>query len=237
MASTKTAAQAILFAKSMLKDMPLDSVESLPTAIEMADQVNKWMWMAQEWRWTLGALPQVQIEGNKEDYQITLPNDFLYAVETKIVSANAPIRPLIPVACLSSGGRLKGEPVEIQVGGVGANGFYRLNPVLASNPSTPKYLIGEYKKSAPTITQANYQTPGALVFPDEWFWVYCFGVMAFAWAWGDDQRSGSVQINNQGSYAFTGFYGQFEAGLQKMKEREKLPLRDPKTVADPQRTP
>jgi len=231
MASTKTPQQALDYAVSFLKQMPL-ATQDPTVAVEILDQVGKRMWMAAPWRWTVGSLPQKALATNTPDYTVTLPSDFLYGLEAKVADpANYPYRDLEIVPDLPTNGILKGNPSQLAITGAGANGLYRISPIPGTVASGAT-IIGEYKKIAPTVTEEDLEEP-ILVFPDEWFWVYCLGVMAYAWTWGDDQRGGSGNMASNKQYGFNGYFGMFESALEQMREREKLPLAQVRTVPVP----
>ena len=215
------------FSKRYIKNMNLETVQ-----VRILDDVNKIIWMAAPWRWTVSSLPSITLVANAQDYPISLPNDFLYSLESYITdqSGGNPrdlrIEPYLP----TSG--LLGQPSRISfLGNAGTTGTARVFPKFGSLPPNNPIIISTYKKTAPTITPTNMTTAGALVMDDEWFHVYESGVLWLSYLYGDDQRAGSAEFAN-GTFKFTGQRALFEANIQMMRDREKILGTDSRTVPD-----
>lgn len=73
MAATYAPAEAFTYAKSYVKNMPLEAVGP-----PLLDEVSKIIWMHAPWRWTLGALPATTLTSSTQDYTIVAPSDFLF---------------------------------------------------------------------------------------------------------------------------------------------------------------
>jgi hypothetical protein len=208
--------------------MPLETINPL-----LLDTVYQRMWMAADWSWTLGNIPSFTVVKDKTDYQVARPDDFLYIVQAKIVTGNNADRDLIVEPFTEDDITQSGQASRITAMTEGATQFYRLSPVPTQQvlaPHAPK-VIGLYKKQGTKITGSNYQT-AMLVFPDAWFYVYCLGVLAYAYTWADDERGGSASIGSDGRYQFSGKIAEFEMGLELMKKSEPLPTTPTKTVQD-----
>lgn len=225
MASTFTPVAAFDYAKRYIKGMPLEQVQ-----VQILDDVNKIMWMHSPWRWTIGTFPNVTLLDDTQDYLVSVPADFLYIQESYVTdqAGAAPrimhVEPYLPI-----GGK-KGNPSRLSLVNVSTDnnnatvGTLRFSPVPGVIPVPAWTSITLYKKQAPTLIAANINTPGILVFDDEWFWVYVSGILYFAYLFGDDQRAGSAQVDpSSGKVSFSGQRGVFEANLALMKMREKLP--------------
>lgn len=222
---------AFEYAKRYIKNMPLDTVQ-----LRILDAVSKMMWMAAPWRWTLAAMPQITLVASTQDYTLTLPADFLYAESAYVTDqAGGNPRDLSIEPFLPTGG-LVGQPSRIAftgVPGTANGGTARLFPTPGTQPSPTPRVISTYKKWAPTLTLANINTGGALQFDDEWAFVYESGVLWLAYLYADDARAGTSQYGNNGTFTFSGQRAVFEANLQLMREREKLPIIDPRLIPDP----
>jgi hypothetical protein len=208
--------------------MPLENINPL-----LLDTVYQRMWMAADWSWTLGNIPAFTVVQNKTDYEIARPGDFLYIVQAKIVTSNNSDRDLIVDPRTEDSVIQAGQASRISAMTEGDTQFYRLSPVPTQQvaaPQAPK-VIGLYKKQGVKITADNYET-AILVFPDAWFYVYCLGVLAYAYTWADDERGGSASIGSDGRYQFSGKMAEFEMGLELMKKSEPLPTTPSKTVQD-----
>ena len=190
--------------------------------IRVLDDVNKIMWMKAPWRWTLGTFPLIALANNQQDYNITIPSDFLYLQDSYITDASGgAARELHIEPFLPSGGK-KGVPSRCAVSGAaGISGTYRLFPQ-PGNLDPAWEVVSLYKKISPIISPSNVNTNGVLVFDDEWFWVYVSGILYYAYLYGDDQRAGSATVGANGQVQFSGQRGVFEANLQIMMQREKL---------------
>lgn len=220
MAATKRPQDAIDYCKKFIKNMPLEQVQ-----IEIMDQVNKIMWMAAPFRWTVGTLSAISLASNTQDYTLAPPADFLYLLRAYISDGTTTPRELDVEPTLPADVKIVGDPTRLSY--VGSNTF-RTSPKTGTLISPTQQIISFYKKIAPVITESNANTAGTLVFDDEWFWVYCSGVLWQAYLYGDDQRAGGASIDvTSGKYQFTGQRGTFEANMQVMKSRDSLPLWTP----------
>ena len=227
MAATKKPIDAFDFAKDYLKSMPLEKVQAA-----ILDDVNKMMWMAAPWRWTIGVCSPVTLASNQADFAlVSPPTDFLYIVRAYIWDGETAIE-LTPESSLPSDITTKGQPNKIAYI-AGTTPKFRLHPVMGSLNANKTYkLIVWYKKTSPTITKSNMNTAGTLVMDDEWYFVYRAGVTWLAYLFGDDDRSGSATALSNGQNQFSGMRGVFESGVSQMRASEPLlsmfPVNDPK---------
>ena len=222
MASTFAPITAFDYAKRYIKNMPFEQV-----MVQVLDDVNKYMWMSAPWRWTVGAFATVPLVSNQQDYSgIAIPADFIYLQDAYINDALGGVpRALHIEPYLQPGGKLGTPSRTALISGTPgmSNGLLRLSPQPGTVPSSWE-IFARYKKQAPFLTQSNINTPGVLVFDDEWFWVYVSGVLYYAYLFGDDQRAGSAQIDpTSGKVQFSGQRGVWEANIAIMKQHEKLP--------------
>ena len=72
MAQTYAPNQALNFCKSLIKNMPLDQIQS--PLLQLSSDM---LWLAAPWSWTLGLVTPFVVAGNAQDYAFTLPTDFL----------------------------------------------------------------------------------------------------------------------------------------------------------------
>lgn len=225
MAATKRPNDAFQYAKSFVKGMTLEDVN-----VEILDEVNKMIWMAAPWRWTLGSLPATQLVSNTPDYTITTPADFLFIFDGYISDGANVFRNLIFEPTLPADVVIKGDTSRIAYMG---SDLYRLYPRPGTIPATPgRQLILRYKKNSPEITNETQFTSGFLEMDDEWFWVYSAGVLHKAYQWADDSRAGSATLS-EGKVQYTGQLAIFRDGIRQMTEKEKLPLLDQQDTVTP----
>jgi hypothetical protein len=176
------------------------------------------MWMAAPWRWTIGSLISLPLATNQIDYGPTIPGDFLFLHSVSLSDGITPPRDLEVEAAIPDNISVIGQPSRVAMAG----NSLRVSPRPGNQPSVPPNIVALYKKSAPVITDANMATAGVQVFDDEWFWVFQEGVLWRAYMYGDDSRAGGATVTSDGRIQYTGQRAMFEAGLQFMKENEKL---------------
>lgn len=221
MASTFTPQQAADYAKRYVKNMPFEQV-----AIQVCDDVSKYMWMAAPWRWSIGAFPNISLLNSTQDYTASLPADFLYLENAYITDQTGGVPRILHIEPFLAPGGKQGTPSRLAIvsGSPGGSGTVRFLPAPgAGSIPTSSTVISHYKKQAPTIKASNMNTAGTLVFDDEWFHVYVSGVLYYAYLFGDDQRAGGAQIDPaSGKVSFSGQRGVWEANIALMKQREKL---------------
>lgn len=225
MAATKSPADAALFIKSYLKNMPLEVIGP-----ELLDQVYKMVWLAAPWRWTLGSLPATTLTSNTQDYTITTPADFLHIYDGFIADGANVYRNLVVEPTLPTDVKVVGNPSRIAYQG---SNTYRVFPKPGTLPSSPvQQMILRYKKIAPVITNQTQYTAGFLAMDDEWFWVFCEGLLWKGYQWADDNRAGSITLAG-GNAQYSGQAGVFRDALRLMAEHEKLPLIEPHDMVNP----
>jgi hypothetical protein len=213
----RTPNDAFDYAKDFVKKMPLEQVQ-----VPILDDINKMLWMAAPWRWTMAVCEPVTIAANIADFSlVSAPADFLYISRAYIWDGETAIE-LSPEPALPSGTDTKGVPNKIAYV-AGSTPKFRIHPVLGSLNSSKTYkLLVWYKKAAPEITSGNYDTAGSLILPDEWFPVYREGVLWKAYQYADDQRAGTVVMGANGQLQYSGQRGTFEAGIQIMRQCEPM---------------
>lgn len=218
MASTLKPSDAFDFAKIYVKNTKLDDVK-----VRILDDVNKIMWMAAPWRWTLGSLATFNLAATTQDYTVVDPGNFLFLHSAYVHDGNLVPRELIVEPSLPATVKYVGQPNRITIAGAsGGNLTVRVSPVAPSfSGNLVNTVISLYKKQAPSITAINAGSAGAQVFDDEWFWVYQEGVLWKSYLYADDDRAGNITYAD-GKVQYTGQRASFEAGLQMMRESEKL---------------
>lgn len=217
MSSTLTPSAAFDFAKTYVKNTKLDDVK-----VRILDDVNKYMWMAAPWRWTIGSLPSFNLVANTQNYTVVSPGDVLYPYSAYVSDGQLVPRSLIIEPALPTTSKLVGQPNRISMIENDANVGLRVVPVPSSfSGGNTNTVICLYKKVSPLLTSGNIGTAGVLVFDDEWFWVYQEGVLWRSYLYADDERAGNITFAD-GKIQYTGQRASFEAGLQFMRENDKL---------------
>ncbi len=229
MASSIPPIAAFDFCKNFIKKMPLEQM--IPRIL---DDVNKIMWMAAPWRWTVGTLTNIALVTNQQDYTLAPPADFLYLLHSYVTDGATATKHLEIMPAL---------PTTVVVGGVvdfisyqGSNTF-RVSPNPGTLVAPTKYIVSFYKKTSTAITASNMATVTTLPFEDEWFPVYEQGVLWLSYLYADDQRAGSCSFDSKGNTQYTGQHAIFRSMLEDMKNREPLPEFTASVTVDPkQRT-
>lgn len=223
MASTLRPIDAIEYAKRFVKDMPLEDVQW-----RILDDVSKYLWMAAPWRWTLGLVGQILMLNGQQDYTLAVPADFLYPIYAYYGDGTSPNMYLEIEPKLASTVIQQGNPTRLSYEGSNTWRLYP-NPVISGT----KVINIFYKKIAPVLTPKNIYDQNVLILDDEWFWVYEEGVLWKAYLYADDPRAGSAQMDSRGQWQYSGKRADFESAIQKMREREKLPIFGFQTAPDP----
>lgn len=218
MAATIAPNAAFDAAKIIIRSMPLQSIQ-----YRILDDANKFIWMADSWRWTMGSLNNFDLVSNQQDYPYgaSLPADYLYTkwayatdgdqMDTMHVESSLPTTSVIAAGCPTQICRLVGENT------------FRVFPK-PGTLGTTYTVVQQYKKTAPTINAGNAATGGVLVMDDEWFHVYAETVNYYALRYAYDDRAGTVQLNQRtGDVAYTGQLGVVMALIDDMRKREPLP--------------
>lgn len=216
MASTYAPIRAWDYAREFVKRMNLESVGHI-----ILDHALKHLWMSAPWRWTVGSLTPVSLASNTEDYTITRPSpdNMLYLLRAQLITTGGKdgareldIEPFLPA------NGIIGQPSTVALT---TSTNLRVFPEPGTISGTQQIIL-QYKKTAPYITKANMNTAGTQVFDDEWFPVYCQGVLYHAYLFADDARAGSATVQPNGT-SYSGQLGVYRSFLNEMAMREKLP--------------
>lgn len=207
------------FATTMVKGMPFADVR-----VRVADSVAKMIWMAAPWRWTVGSVdPNITLVNGQSDYAFTKPSDFLY-LEKSYLWDSVKYTPLKIESHIPTTSGIAGVPSRIAF--IATLDKLRVDPAPQLGSGT-NVLVNLYKKTYTPITTSNISTAGVLAMPDEWTWVFETGILAAAWEFSDDDRAGTCTTTSDGKFQYTGQWARFWAGIQEMRNCEKLLLQWP----------
>lgn len=210
------------YAKNFIGNMDLERM--LP---RLLDDVSKMFWVYAPWRWSLALLPPITLLSNTQDYAITLPADFLYLYDILQLDGKS-TRHIKPSAIFPQTGALRaGQAGSAAVMTVSSQTVLRIDPTPGTIPpgAASQKLISIYKQLAPVIDKETMYTAGALLIPDEFFWVYVEGVLWKAMQWAQDPRAGETQFQG-GQIKYSGQRAAFEAALTTCAQQEKLYIVD-----------
>lgn len=220
MAASEYPIDSILWAQQYIKNMPLYRVQQ-----EVVNDAAKFFWRAAPWSWTLGNLPTTTLVNTQQDYLVTLPADFDYAISANLIKADTLPKELEIVSFISLEGTKFGQPNQLAISGELTAGNYRVSPVPNGYTGTLPTITGVYKKAFTKLTETTIYTPGALIFPDMYIDVFRSVVLYYAYLYADDQRAGNAQFSN-GQMTYTGQRAQMETMIEDLRKRLPLPLQD-----------
>lgn len=223
MAATRRPVEALNYALDFTKNAPIQRQQA-----RILDDVNKHIWMAAPWRWTLGNVGTITLVDAQQDYTLSAPIDMLYPVYSYFADGSTTPQYLVIEAKLPTSAVQVGQPDRLSYEGSNTWRFYPKPKVTGT-----KTCVIQYKKTSPNITVENSYTSGALVMDDEWFWVYELGVLWKAYMFADDERAGNARLGSDGKWEYSGLRAEFENGINYMRERERLPIFGFQTVPDP----
>lgn len=231
MAATERPIDSLLWGQQFIKNMPLYRVQ-----IEVLNDAARYFWRAAPWRWTLGNLPTTTLINGTQDYTVTLPADFEYAIEANLIFNDQVPKDLEIVSFLPVETAKRGQPTQLAISGETVSGQYRVSPVPSGYAvGTLPLLTGMYKKTYTKLDETTIYSPGSLIFPDMYIDAFRHIVLYYAYRYADDQRAGNVQFA-QGQLTANGQRGEMEGAIQEIKEREPLPLEDVTTAQNPKKT-
>ncbi|CAB4142843.1 hypothetical protein UFOVP434_43 [uncultured Caudovirales phage] len=229
MAATERPIDSLLWASQYIKNMPIYRVQT-----EVLNDAARYFWRAAPWRWTLGNLTTVTLVNNTQDYTVTLPTDFEYAVSANLINAEKIPKELEIVPFIPLEGTKFGQPGSIAITGEGALGNYRFSPVPNGYTGTLPLLTGSYKRQYTKLTETTIFTAGSLIFPDVYIDAFRHAVLYYAYKYADDQRAGNIQVAGK-NITYTGQRAEMEAAIEEIRQREPMPLIDVQTAQNPKK--
>lgn len=214
-----TPQNALDYAKRMVGRRPLDDAE---LKLRILNDASNMIHTAALWRWAVKSLSSITLTDGTIDYTISDPGDLLYLVKAELLDSTAKERQNLDIVSdLANETGITGPPKVVAL-------------TTATNVRVwpaPKYTSGEfpklfinYKVQNTEITAGNIANATALLFPDEWHWVYNELVLYRAFVFVDDPRAGDAVVQSQGgqvSVQYRGQLGTAMAGLQLMVQKEK----------------
>lgn len=226
MASTYTVLNAITYTQAICVGVPVSAIQ-----VAAADQINGIIWNAYPWRWAQKAMTAIVLVDGTQDYTFA-PADYFRMVAARLVRTDttpdqfdelALVRNIAPD--LSKQGFQSGLT---QITYQPAVTKLRLTSAAAvSSPQTYE-IQGEYQYQPTKITATSATFP----FPDQYFKVFCDGLLWQFYMLSKDDRQGTVQFTKNGA-VYTGQMGVFYDGLLSMREAEDWGAGDNVFPSDP----
>jgi hypothetical protein len=233
MASIRTPLEALTYAKLFVGGSVIDNAD---VKIRILQNASDRLWMFAPWRFSIGELDQVALVEDQQDYTITDPGDVMYPVRAEVRKSGQRNQSdtLRVVHNLASQTSMKGPFRDV---GLTSATNLRLRPVPSGLESGDLgILFTWYKKENIEIVetgagagQANDDNAAALLFDDEWFWVYQELVLYYSLFFIGDTRAGAVRLDVQETRTATSYSGhlaQAMDALQQMARKEVVFLDD-----------
>ena len=227
MASTYTVSNAVTFTQAICVGVPVASIQ-----MAAADMVNSTIWNAYPWRWAQKAMTPIALVDGTQDYTFA-PTDYMRLVAARLVRTDVTpdeydeldvVRYLAPD--LSSGGFQSGLR---QIAYNSALTKLRLTSAAAVPAGTTFQIQGEYQYQPTKITNMGSLLP----FPDQYFHVFCEGLLWMFFRIAKDSREGTASANGKGGVMYTGQMGVFYDALTAMIEAEETGAGDNIFPAEP----
>lgn len=222
---TATPQDAIDYATSFVKDMPLDQV-----APAIVQDVSNEIWGAAPWWWTIGTLSPITLTDGLQNHTVVSPPTDFNRFERCYINNTKTQRSVVAVSLVPPNPTLTGLPnfvayMDSDQSTTPAEIWFE--KLFQSGGLVWKFWAW-YKKTAPLLATA-LSTPGALLMPDDYFYVFREGVLYYALKWATDARAGGAQVevggNGQRTIAYSGQLGVYRAAIEEMRRQETV-IRD-----------
>lgn len=209
-----TVADSITWARAIVVGMPVSAIQ-----VAAADMVNGIMWSAYPWRWAQKAMTAIPLVDGTQDYTFA-PSDYMRIVAARLTQTNTTpdvydevtvVRNLAPD--LTKAGFRAGLSLIAYAPSLAK---LRLNQAAAVSGSNTYQIDGEYQYQPTKITATSATFP----FPDQYFNVFCNGMLWQFMMLGKDSRAGTAQATGKGGVVYTGQMAIFYDSLMAMREAE-----------------
>ena len=227
MASTYTVSNGVTFAQNIGVGVPVGAIQ-----IAAADIVNSIIWNAYPWRWAQKAMTPISLVDGTQDYTFA-PTDYFRMVAARIVRTDMTpdvydeveiVRNLAPD--LTKGAF---QASLRQISYQSALTKLRLSMAAAVVSPATYEIQGEYQFQPTKITNTGQFLP----FPDQYFNVFCEGLVWIFFRISKDSREGTASANGKGGVMYTGQMGIFFDSLINMREQEEWGAGDNTFPSDP----
>lgn len=217
----------ITWAQNICVGVPVSTIQ-----VSAADMVNSIIWTAYPWRWSMKAITAIPLVDGTQDYTFA-PADYFRLTAARTVRTDTTpdeycevvvLRNLAPD--LSKGGFRAGLT---SIAYMPAITKLRLNQAASVGSGQTLEIQGEYQYQPTKITATSAGFP----FPDQYFQVFCHGLLWQFMMLAKDSRQGTAQSNGKGGVIYTGQMGVFYDALMAMREAEDWGAGDQIFPSDP----
>lgn len=229
MASTYTVANAITYTQAMCVGIPVSTVQ-----VVAADVIHSIIWNVYPWRWACkNYASNIALIDGTQDYAWA-PTDYMRLTHARLIRTDTTpdiydeltvLRNLTPD--LTKAGFRSGLS-SISYGRV-APASVRLNQAAAVPTGVTIEIQLEYQFQPTKITATSATFP----FPDQYFNVFCDGMLWQFYLLAKDSRAGTSQATKAGGAVYTGQMGIFYDSLMTMRDAEDWGAGDTIFPSDP----
>lgn len=230
MPSTYTVANAVTYTQAICVGIPVSAIQ-----IAAADMVHSIIWNAYPWRWARKNFSGFALVDGTQDYSFSSITDCMRLVSANLVRTDTTpdqIETITIVRNLTgdltkAGFRSGLNQISLEVTATTSLSL-RLNQAAAVPSGITIEITGQYQFQPTKITA----TSATFLFPDQYFKVFCDGLLWQFYMLSKDDRAGTVQFTSGGA-VYTGQMGVFFDGLLMMREAEDWGAGDNIFPSDP----
>lgn len=214
MATTYTPQDAITYLQKIINGAPVTDIDS-----QVCDLVKRIIWIAYPWRFSLAALTAVSLTNGNQNFANGNPTTLFRLVRARIVrtditSPGNPVKDLMISSWIEPAPAFRIDYSNCRwVCHNRITDQFRLEAALNVPTGMTLQLQGEYQTFATKITDANLSNTAAFdSMPDEYFHMFCAGLLWQLYKFTRDKREGGAQkVGNQVIY--TGQLGEFHDNI------------------------
>lgn len=215
MASTYTPQDAVDYLAKFVNGVPVTDIDS-----QVCDFVKRIIWLAYPWRFSLSELTAINLVDGTQDYAYTSDSTTLFRLvsarvyRTDITSPGNPVKDVMIMSWIepAPADRIS-FPNFRSIAHNRITSKIRFEAPIAIPSGQTLQLKGEYQKFATKITDANMSQAAALdSLPDEYFHMFCQGLLWQLFKFTRDKRAGTAQLVN-GQVVYTGQLGEFHDSI------------------------
>jgi hypothetical protein len=217
MASTYKISDAITYAQAICVGMPVAAIQ-----LAAADMVNAIIWNAYPWQWARKNAPAIPLIDGQQDYSFATVADYMRLLKATLVRTSTTPNAYEELTVvrnlaqdLTKAGFRSGLS-QVAYDGTTGGPILRLNQAAAVPAGNVVALVPQYQFQPVKITAVT----ATMVFPDQYFMVFCAGLLWQFYLLAKDGRAGTAQATKTGSMVYTGQMGIFYDELISMREAE-----------------
>lgn len=217
MPSTYTIKNAVDWAQAICVGMPVAAIQ-----LAAADMVNSIIWNSYPWQWARKNAAPIPLVDGQQDYPFAAVTDYMRLLKAVLVRTDQVPNKYDDLTIvrniaqdLTKAGFRSGLRNVAYDGAVGGP-ILRLSQAASVPAGNVINLQAQYQFQPAKIVA----TTSTIVFPDQYFPVYCAGLLWQFYQLAKDSRAGTAQATKSGAMVYTGQMGIFYDALIAMREAE-----------------